>query len=95
MEPTQHTTTIAYSLRVPAVDSRDAHQTADWLRDEAGALGANVTGSHVHDASGVLRFRAADDQSAIGLALALLGTDSKGCTLESGFGVHRRVVAES
>lgn len=92
----KHTSqTVAYSLRVPATTEARPETLCDSLRDKALAVGATVTGSHVHGDSAVLRFRTADDQSAIGLALVLVGADSKGCTLECGFGVHRRVVAES
>jgi hypothetical protein len=92
MEPT--TKTIAYNLRVPA-PTGTAASTADRLVAGAADLGANIVGSHVDATAGVLRFRAADDSAAIGLALALVGTESKGCTLTAGFGVHARLVAES
>jgi hypothetical protein len=90
-QPVQHTRTVAYSLRVPG----PAAATADRLRDDARTLGANVIGSHVDGPAGVLRFRAKNDEAAVALAVALVGQESTGVTLEAGFGTMRRSVATS
>lgn len=85
-----HTKTIAYSLRVAGTSGV---WTADWLQKRAVAQGVNITGSHVDGRTGVLRFRTFNDTDAIAVATALIG--DREATLESGFGVNRRVVART
>lgn len=91
MEPT--TKTIAYSLRLVR-PTYTGTETADWLQQQAEQHSVSITGSHIDGKVGALRFRAPSDAAAIALATAIVGT-LPGATLESGFGVNRRKIAES
>jgi len=95
MEPT--TNTIAYTLRVPSTDPSTMADTlvAAVVAARDAGTPITLTGSHVTAGGGAVRFRMADDHSAIRLASSIPAAETPGSTLTSGFGVHSRLIAES
>lgn len=98
------TKTIAYVLSVPAASLQPGLKphtpatAADVLvhmlqtAQTLGLFDVELTGSHVDAEAGAIRFRVADDATAIRFATWLIG-DAAGATLHSGFGVNKRLVA--
>jgi hypothetical protein len=98
---TNHTKTIAYVLTVPAQQGHTREQLADTMTDIVRTTehAVYLTGSHTDATSGSVRFRAADDATAIDFATyvteVLHSPALTGATLHSGFGVNKRLIAKS